>query len=292
MPAANSINFSDKPDPRPGAPIAFLDSGVGGLPYLHWVRRHLPEENYIYLADRKHFPYGPKSSGEVFCAVAEGVQNLIRAFDPKLIVLACNTASVSALERLRGEFPGKTFVGTVPAVKPAAERSRNKRIGVLATSATVHARYLDRLIERFASSCTIIRVSGPDIVNFVEKKFFTATPEERLWVLAGAAARFREEGVDTVVLACTHFLYLHAEIHAELGDDVTIIDSREGVGRRVIGIITGSESGGGFSSGFLASRRLPAASGFSRVYLSGGEPPEPQYAFFANYFHSELAGPL
>jgi glutamate racemase len=266
---------------------------VGGLPYLQWVRRRLAGENYIYLADRKHFPYGPKSPEEVFHAVAEGVQKLIGAFDPKLIVLACNTASVNALERLRGEFPDKIFVGTVPAIKPAAEYSKNKRIGVLATAATSRAHYLDKLIERFASSCTVVRVSGPDIVEFVEKKFFTATPEERLWVLADAAARFREEGVDTVVLACTHFLYLHAEIHAELGDDVRLIDSREGVGRRVIAIATAKEPGENpSSSGFPDPRPLPAACGFSRIYLSGEEPPEPQYAFFADYFHSELAGLL
>jgi glutamate racemase len=292
MPAATSINFSDKSAFRREAPIAFLDSGVGGLPYLQWVRRHLPKEDYIYLADRKHFPYGPKSSDEVFRAVAGGAQKVIEAFDPKLIVLACNTASVSALERLRGEFPGKTFVGTVPAVKPAAELSKNKRIGILATNATVHARYLDGLIERFASSCKIIRVGGPDIVDFVEKKFFTATHEERLWVVADAAARFREEGVDTVVLACTHFLYLHAEIHAELGDDVTLIDSREGVGRRVIAIITGERPGESPSSGVHGSGSPPPASGFSRIYLSGDDPPEPQYAFFADYFHGELAGTL
>ncbi|MDR3200332.1 MAG: aspartate/glutamate racemase family protein, partial [Spirochaetales bacterium] len=140
MPEAISTNSSAD------APVAFLDSGVGGLPYLQWVRKHLPGENYIYLADRKYFPYGPKTPDRVFSAVAEGVEKFIKTFDPKLFVLACNTASVSALERLRQAFPAKTFVGTVPAVKPAAEYSKNKRIGVLATNATVHAHYLDSLI--------------------------------------------------------------------------------------------------------------------------------------------------
>jgi glutamate racemase len=278
MPAANLTNSSDNE-----APIAFLDSGVGGLPYLQWVRGHLPDENFVYLADREHFPYGTKTADDVFAAVAQGVGKCIAAFNPKLFVLACNTASVSALERLRREFPGKTFVGTVPAVKPAAQYSRNKRVGVLATGATIHAHYLDRLIERFASSCTIVRVPGPDIVNFVEKKFFTATPEERLLVVADAAAQFRQEGVDTLVLACTHFLYLYEEIHAELGEDVRIIDSREGVGRRVIELLREGNLLRSVSSG----RRLPP--GF---YLSGDRPPETQYAFFADYFKINLAGLL
>ncbi|MDR1317971.1 MAG: glutamate racemase [Spirochaetales bacterium] len=264
------------------APIAFLDSGVGGLPYLQWVRQHAPDENFVYFADRGHFPYGPKTPDEVFAAVAEGVAKCGAAFDPKLFVLACNTASVSALERLRLEFPEKIFVGTVPAIKPAARYSRNKRIGILATSATIHAHYLDGLIERFASSCTIIRVPGPDIVNFVEKKFFAATPEERLLVVAEAVEKFRAEGVDTVVLACTHFLYLHNEIHAELGEDVRLIDSREGVGKRVLEIL---------DTGDL--RRLPSSRPFPpRLYLSGTQPPEAQYAFFADYFKIELSGLL
>jgi glutamate racemase len=247
------------------------------------VRGHLPNENFMYLADREHFPYGTKTADEVFAAVAEGVGKCIAAFNPKLFVLACNTASVSALERLRSEFPGKLFVGTVPAVKPAAQRSRNRRIGVLATSATIHAHYLERLIERFASSCTIIRVSGPDIVTFVEKKFFTATPEERLLVVADAVAKFREEGVDTLVLACTHFLYLYKEIHAELGGDVQIIDSREGVGRRVIDLLHTNHL-----LRQVSSDPPPAP----RFYLSGPDPPEVQYAFFADYFKIQQAGLL
>jgi glutamate racemase len=166
----------------------------------------------------------------------------------------------------------------VPAVKPAAEYSKNKRIGVLATNATVHAHYLDSLIEKFAADCTIVRVPGPDIVNFVEKKFFTAASEEKLWVVADAVTRFREEGVDTVVLACTHFLYLLEEIQAELGGDVRLIDSREGVGRRVIDILTSVAS--------HAPARRP------RLYLSGDWAPEPQYAFFAEYFNLDLAGTL
>ncbi|MDR2588963.1 MAG: glutamate racemase [Spirochaetales bacterium] len=263
------------------APIAFLDSGVGGLPYLKWTRGLLPAENYIYLADRKHFPYGPKQPEEIFQAVAECVSVFLKKFDPKLFVLACNTASVFALEKLRAEFPRKTFVGTVPAIKPAAEASRVKKIGVLATAGTLHAAYLDNLIERFAPGCAVVRLPGPDIVNFVEKRLFTAQPGEKRLIIAEAAARFREEAVDTVVLACTHFLYLLDEIHSALGEGVRLIDSREGVGRRVAEILSSENRQGAGEK-----------TGSAKMYLSGGWPPEPQYEFFAGFFGIEAAGLL
>jgi glutamate racemase len=280
MPERNLTNSSDKPGVLP---IAFLDSGVGGLPYLQWARERLPGENFVYLADRKHFPYGTKTPEAVFEAVAEGIAKVSEAFAPEIFVLACNTASVVALEKLRREFPAKTFIGTVPAVKPAAKYSKNKRIGILATDGTVHARYLDTLINRFASACTVVRVPGPDIVNFVEKRFFTASAEERLAVIAGAASRFRFENVDTVVLACTHFLYLLEEIHSAMGGGVTLIDSREGVGKRLIDILNSSRPS-------CSSAQAPP--GRARLYLSGGWAPEPQYAFFADFFGLELAGTL
>jgi len=296
MPATHSINFSaDSGGASAGsarqqeAPIVFLDSGVGGLPYLKWVRDHAPRENYIYIADCKNFPYGPKCAEEVFAAVYECMEKVMTICDPKLFVIACNTASVYALESLRIALPGVPIVGTVPAVKPAAAYSKNKRIGILATSATIEARYLDELIERFASFCTVIRMAGQDIVRFVEKKLYMATQEERHWVITDAAARFRKEGVDVVVLACTHFLYLFQEIRAELGDGVMLVDSREGVGRRVISLIY---DGDDKDSPVPQAAAAHPYTGYARLYLSGDAAPEAQYSYFADYFGLKLAGTL
>ena len=158
MPRTNSTNFSETEGAKP---IAFLDSGVGGLPYLEMAREHLPKENFIYLADRKNFPYGTKSAEEVFAAVAVLTDRILAAEKPKVFVLACNTMSVVALTRLRKLYPRLPFVGVVPAVKPAAERTKVKRIGVLATNRTLQDAYLDDLIRRFASSCEVVRVAGP-----------------------------------------------------------------------------------------------------------------------------------
>ncbi len=271
-----STNFSEIPE---DAPIAFVDSGIGGLPYLEWTKERLPRETFVYWADRENFPYGPKTPEQVYAAVSSGVGRIIRAVGPKLFVVACNTASVVALARLRENFPGIPFVGTVPAVKPAAGLSRAKKIGIIATEMTVRDAYLDDLVERFAADCDVVRVAGPGIVDFVEKRFFSSTSAERDGIIADAARIFREKAVDQVVLGCTHFLYVADELRSRLGAGVGIVDSREGVGRRVLALL---------------GTRVPVSGkkGRDRMYVSGAGEPEPQYAEFAARFGLEMAGVL
>jgi glutamate racemase len=117
-------------------PIAFLDSGVGGLPYLAHTRRLLPGERYVYVADRENFPYGEKESARIVDAALSLTERLVAREHPRLVVVACNTMSVIALPMLRARF-SLPFVGVVPAVKPAASLSRRRRVGVLATRQTV-----------------------------------------------------------------------------------------------------------------------------------------------------------
>lgn len=272
----NSTNYSANPD---DAPIAFIDSGIGGLPYLQWASDHIDRETFVYFADRANFPYGTKSPGEVFSAVSQAVKKLISEVNPKMIVIACNTASVVALAGLRAAFPDIPFVGTVPAIKPAAGLSRTKRIGVLATDRTVRDTYLDNLIERFAADCEVVRIGGPGIVDFVENRLFTSSSAERAAVIADAARHFRERGVDQVVLGCTHFLYVSEELRDQLGSGVELVDSREGVGHRMMELLDGRVGRG-------------SGKGKSRMYLSGPREPEPRYKAFAERFGLELAGTL
>ncbi|MBN2625604.1 MAG: aspartate/glutamate racemase family protein, partial [Spirochaetales bacterium] len=138
-------------------PVGFLDSGIGGIPYLVKLREKLPRENYIYLADHANFPYGEKSVEQIRASVLQATDRLLTISRPKLIVLACNTASVSALQVLR-EYVDIPVVGVVPAVKPAASLSGRRTIGVLATESTVNAPYLDGLIEQFARDFRVVRV--------------------------------------------------------------------------------------------------------------------------------------
>ncbi len=264
-------------------PVLFLDSGVGGLPYLRAAAAELPSERLVYLADRSNFPYGEKSPAEVRRAIVAAAGEAISAHEPKAAVVACNTASVVALQALRREF-GIAFVGVVPAVKPAAQRSLNRRIGVLATARTVEDRYLAELIAQFAADCYVLRVAGGDIVSFVEQRFFVSRAAERRAIVDHAAALFREAGVDTVVLGCTHFLHVERELCEALGSAVHVIDSREGVTRRLAALLHEHQL---FRAG-------PPAEGSLYVTRTAGCDPmrNDDYACFAEQFQLRYRGAL
>ena len=218
------------------APIVFLDSGIGGLPYLEWMLNELPEESYIYVADRKNFPYGERETDELIALVIAVVGQIANELKPKLIVVACNTASVVALAKLRERFD-ISFVGVVPALKPAAERSNYRRIGLLATSRTVADTYTDRLINDYASDCRVTRVGNPNIVDFIERYFLHSSIDERQELLDDTVKQFTEANIDFLVIGCTHFIFIEDDLRKALGPFVDIIDSREGVGMQVIRLL-------------------------------------------------------
>ncbi|MBP7096276.1 MAG: glutamate racemase [Spirochaetia bacterium] len=215
------------------SPVLVFDSGVGGLPYLEAIRSLLPSERLEYLADSGHFPYGLKTREEVERVVRLVVGRAIAELRPKLVVVACNTASQAALAALRADHPDLPIVGTVPAIKPAAETSRTRVIGVLATAAAVKDPYLDELVERHAAGARVVRKGAQELVAFVEKRLFDATEDERRAVCAEAVAPLVAAGADRIVLACTHFLHVAADLAEAAGKGVETVDSREGVARRV-----------------------------------------------------------
>ncbi len=215
------------------SPVLVFDSGVGGLPYLEAIRSLLPSERLEYLADSGHFPYGLKTRKEVERVVRLVVGRAIAELRPKLVVVACNTASQAALAALRADHPDLPIVGTVPAIKPAAETSLTRVIGVLATAAAVKDPYLDELVERHASGARVVRKGAQELVAFVEKRLFDATEDERRAVCAEAVAPLVAAGADRIVLACTHFLHVAADLAEAAGKGVETVDSRVGVARRV-----------------------------------------------------------
>jgi glutamate racemase len=261
-------------------PVAIFDSGIGGLPYLEPARAALPDESFVYLADRAGFPYGTKEREEVRGIVLDRVRRLVLAYDPKAIVIACNTASQAGLDAARRANPGLLIVGTVPAVKPAAERTRSGTVGVMATEGAVEDPYLDSLVARYAKGVEVIRVAAQPLVIFVERRGATAGPEERREAVRPFVRRLVERGADEIVLACTHFLHLRDDIAEVAGPGVEIVDSRSGVVRRLKQVLAerGLLNGGG-----------PA--GYERgLFLLSGEPPfEPEYGLLAEAFG--LAGP-
>ena len=216
--------------------FAFLDSGTGGLPYMGYLKSACPEASCLYLADTKNFPYGEKTPEQVIAATKEAVQLVLSRFSPTAFVLACNTMSVTALETLRQDFPGIHFIGTVPAIKVAAAKTRNNTIGLLATEATVRHPYTQNLIQSFASSCRVVSRGDGKLIRFIEQHLLSQDKSLYLQAASPAVDFFLSQKVDTIVLGCTHFLHIATEIQQLAGDAVQVVDSREGVIRQALRI--------------------------------------------------------
>ena len=218
---------------NPAAPILFFDSGVGGLSVLGPTRALLPNAPIIYAADNAAFPYGTRSEAEIAARVPALLGRLVERFRPRLAVIACNTASTIALDHVRAalDIP---VVGTVPAIKPAAEMSKSRVIGVLGTEATVRQPYVDDLAARFAADCAVIRHGSPELVALAEAKLAgEPVPGEQLRVaIAPMFTKPFGMEIDVIVLACTHFPLLAEEIAAAF-PRVKLVDGCEGIARRI-----------------------------------------------------------
>ena len=218
---------------NPDAPLLFFDSGVGGLSVLGPTRALLPDAPFVYVADSAGYPYGTKSEAEIASRVPALLGRLVERFQPRLVVIACNTACTIALEHVRSALD-LPVVGTVPAIKPAAEQTRSGVIGVLGTQATIRQPYVDDLAERFASGCTVLRYGSADLVALAEAKL-AGEPVSVDDVAGAALPLFEQEGadgMDTVVLACTHFPLLQQEL-VQAFPGVGWVDGGAGIARRV-----------------------------------------------------------
>jgi len=259
-------------------PVAFLDSGVGGLPYLALARKLLPGDRFVYVADNAHFPYGEKTGDQIIEASMSVTDRLVKKEDPRLVVVACNTISVAALGALRSRFP-VPFVGVVPAIKPAAALSRRRRVGILATRQTVEGEYLANLIESHASGCVVVSLPAGSLVEFVERDLYRSTEEERTARVAEEVARFQDAQIDTLVLGCTHFLHLEREFRLLLdASGITLVDSRDGVIRQA-GRLAGAPQEGDGRRG-------------DTLFVTGAGAADERYEWFAGKFGLRLDGAL
>ena len=206
----------------------FLDSGIGGLPYFRYFHKKAPQASAAYVADLAHFPYGEKTREEVIKYAVGVTEKIINRLDPAMVIVVCNTMSTAALDALRKHF-SIPFVGTVPAVKVAAEVSVNKRIGIIATARTINDPYLDKLIESFAADCTIEKRADAELVAKIENGLITAPDEEKRKAVMPAIRQFKDAGVDTIVLACTHFLHLADTFTECAAPEIKVVDSLPGV---------------------------------------------------------------
>ena len=215
-------------------PILFFDSGVGGLSIVAPTRALLPNARFVYAADSAGFPYGTRTEDEIAARVPVLLGRLAERYRPRLIVIACNTASTIALPAIRAALD-LPVVGTVPAIKPAAELSVTRTIGVLGTDATVRQAYVDDLAARFAADCTVLRHGSAELVALAEAALRGGpTPPERFQaVLAGLFDQPGGDRIDVIVNACTHFPLVTAQLAAAAPHPVEFVDGGPGIARRI-----------------------------------------------------------
>ncbi len=222
----------ESPEPaaaRGRACIGIFDSGVGGLSILLALRERLPDTSVVYVGDVAHAPYGGRNAREIIDRSQQIVQWL-EAQGATMIVVACNTATVVAIEALRARRPHLAFVGVEPGVKPAAARSRTRRIAVMATAPTARSQRLRHLIERYAEDAHVHVQPCPGLADAIEGG--VTQGQALLAVLKPYCDAIREANVDVVVLGCTHYPFVEASIRELLGSELTIIDTAAAVAER------------------------------------------------------------
>jgi len=217
--------------------IGIFDSGVGGLGIFKEIKRFLPSENILYLADSKNCPYGEKTVEEIKKICKKNTQFLLHN-NAKIIVVACNSASVAALNYLRTEFPGVPIVGVVPVVKTAVKLTKNKKIGILATRATVQSEYLKGLVKEFCSGINVYYQASGELVDLIENDI---NGEKRREVLNNCLKKFIKNDVDVIALGCTHFPFVKKEIQKIVGARTEVLDSSGAVARQVKRVLTQNE---------------------------------------------------
>ncbi len=226
----------------PSAPILLFDSGVGGLTVLEEVRKLLPQAPIVYLADTAGLPYGTKTEAQIAARVAGLLGRVTERLKPRLVCIACNTASTIALGMVR-EVLEVPIVGTVPAIKPAAAMTSTGVIGLLGTEATIRQAYVNRLEAEFAKGKQLLRHGAPELVEAAEAKLHGRAPDPAAITHAVDHLRAMPGGdaIDTVVLACTHFPLLEQELSQAFGPGVAFVHGAHGIARQVARLLKGQE---------------------------------------------------
>ena len=210
-------------------PIGVFDSGVGGLSILKALRSELPGEHFVYLADTAHAPYGDRSS-EYIVERSVRVAERLREVGARMAVVACNTATAHAVQAMRERWPDWPVVGIEPGVKPAVAATRNGRIGVMATTATIASRRFEQLVAAHASDVELISQPCPGLVTLIEQGDLRSADLGTL--IERFCAPLRAAGVDTVLLGCTHYPLVQSRIQAALGDGVRLLNIEDAVARQ------------------------------------------------------------
>jgi len=218
-------------------PIGIFDSGSGGLSIWKSITTLLPHESTVYIGDHVHIPYSTKSSEDIVKRVQTLIGYLLTQ-NVKLIVIACNTATVAGIDIYRNTFPHIPIIGVVPVIKTAAEVSKTKSFLILSTEHTAKSIYQKELIRRYAKDCKVQAIGNTELVKAIEEG--KRDSKEVKDILEQMLLPIKGKNFDAVVLGCTHFPFVRHVIQSIVGSSVRILDSGEAVGRQVLHIL-GSE---------------------------------------------------
>jgi glutamate racemase len=255
------------PKAQASAPIGIFDSGIGGLSVAQEIARHLPHERIVYFADTAHVPYGPRSDQDIRELTAHAIEWLYRQ-GCKIAVVACNTASAFSLDYLREHY-GESFpiIGLVPALKPAVLQTKTKKVAVLATPATFRGKLIKDVMVRFAEPANVLvmPLTCLDLVPFVEAG--RQMSEECLTILNDILKPVIEQGVDHLVLGCTHYPFLKPAIEHLFAQQLILIDSGMAVARQTARVLA--------KNSLLLEQACPSEAKIC-CYVSGGNAKELQ----------------
>lgn len=221
----NALNTSSQE-----RPVAVFDSGVGGISVLKHIHALLPAEHLIYVADSKYAPYGNKTPAAIQARCFE-IADFLIARNAKVLVVACNTATAAAIDVMRERYP-LPIIGMEPALKPAAEASKNGIIGVLATTGTLKSAQFAALLESYGRNVKVVTQACIGLVECVERGDLDSAATFKL--LQQYCQPLLDEGADTVVLGCTHYPLLKALIEKIVGPDIVLIDTGAAVANQLI----------------------------------------------------------
>lgn len=234
--------------------IGFIDSGVGGLSILAAVRAKVPA-HYIYVMDNQYLPYGEKSEAFIQARLAQ-LSALLIEQGAELIVIACNTATTQAVASLRQQFD-VPFVGTVPAIKPAAVQYCQSGFTVLATPATCRSSYLKGLITEFAPGCVVGTAGSSELVRLAELKVWYQQDVSNAVAAELSRLGLQQKPPVALVLGCTHFPFLSAELAVGLPGTV-FLDTAEAIARRVHALVT------------VGGKVINESAEYRHIYISSG----------------------
>ncbi|MDW5443124.1 glutamate racemase [Polaromonas sp. SM01] len=226
-----------------GGHIGVFDSGIGGLSVLQALRHELPHDNFIYIADSGHAPYGERDHAHVL-ARSRALSAHLVAQNIQALVIACNTATAAAIDQLRAEHPGLIIIGVEPALKPAAALSQTRRIGVMATRSTLASARFKRLLDTLANQsdpAEFVLQPCDGLADAIEHSLTREDDAQNATEIIAACARHTEVvgqfglnpgEIDTLVLGCTHYPFASEALRALIGPDVVLIDTGAPVARQ------------------------------------------------------------